>query len=168
MCFIRYVSCNKKNGTKGGDDICKSQSQPAGTRQLRGLLLLDLKELLPGKCVHFCYPPRAANTHRGVGPAADGAGVDLGVFHCVCSQVYLQGGGIRVRTVAVVALERFVFVVLPSVGLEGCAAGWRKEKASAGKEASISTGEGFPSDIPFQPGPKLPRPPSAKGGTPGS
>lgn len=27
---------------------------------------------------------------RGVGPAADGAGVDLGVFHRVRSQMYLQ------------------------------------------------------------------------------
>lgn len=48
----------------------------------------------------------------------------------------------------------------------GAAAGWRKEKASAGKEASISTGEGFTSDTPFQPGPKLPRPLPAEGGTP--
>lgn len=59
------------------------------------------------------------NTHRGVGPAADGAGVDLGVFHRVRGQVHLQRGGVCVRTVAVVALERFVFVVLPSVGLGG-------------------------------------------------
>lgn len=55
---------------------------------------------------------------RGVGPAADGAGIDLGMFHRVCSQVYLQRGSICVCTVAVVALERFVFVVLPSVGLQ--------------------------------------------------
>lgn len=60
---------------------------------------------------------QGANTHRGVGPAADGAGIDLGMFHRVCSQVYLQRGSICVCTVAVVALERFVFVVLPSVGL---------------------------------------------------
>ena len=84
---------------------------------------MDTEEVLSGKCIHFCYPPRAANTHRSVGPAADGAGVDLGVFHRVRSQVYLQRGSIRVRTVAVVALERFIFVVLPSVGLGGGGSG---------------------------------------------
>lgn len=82
------------------------------------------------------------------------------MFHRVCSQVYLQGGSIRVRTVAVVALERFVFVVLPSVGLGGVAAAGRKEKASVRKEASISSGDGFTSNTP-----KLL---AAKEGTPGS
>lgn len=76
-------------------------------------------------------PSGGGNTHRGVGPAADGAGVDLGVFHRVRSQVHLQRGGIRVRAVAVVALERFVFVVLPSVGL-GVAAGWEKREGKKG------------------------------------
>lgn len=82
------------------------------------------------------------------------------MFHRVRSQVYLQRGSIRVRTVAVVALERFVFVVLPSVGLGGGSrVEGREIKCREGRE-SISTGEGFTSDTHFQPGPKLPRPPT--------
>jgi len=63
--------------------------------------------------------------------------------------------------VAVVALERFVFVVLPSVGLGG---GGRRKQEQGRKQVLIQE-KAFP---PFQPGPKLPRHPSAEGGTPGS
>lgn len=59
----------------------------------------------------------APSAHRRVRPAADGAGVHLGMLHCVRGQVHLQRGRVRVRPVTVVALEGFIFVVLPPVGL---------------------------------------------------
>lgn len=55
---------------------------------------------------------------RSVGPIAHGTVVNLGMLHCVGGQMNLQWGSICVCTMAVVALERFVFVVLPSVGLQ--------------------------------------------------
>lgn len=60
---------------------------------------------------------RAPSTHRRVRPTADGAGVHLGMLHCVRRQVHLQRGCVCVRPVTVVALEGFIFVVLPPVGL---------------------------------------------------
>lgn len=59
----------------------------------------------------------APSAHRRVRPAADGARVHLGVLHRVRGQVHLQRGRVRVRPVTVVALEGFIFVVLPPVGL---------------------------------------------------
>lgn len=57
------------------------------------------------------------STHRRVCPTTDSAGVHLGVFHRVRRQVHLEGGCVRVRPMTIVALEGFIFVVLPSVGL---------------------------------------------------
>lgn len=57
------------------------------------------------------------SAHRRVRPATDGAGVHLGMLHCVRGQVHLQRGRVCVRPVTIVALERFIFVVLPPVGL---------------------------------------------------
>lgn len=39
------------------------------------------------------------------------------MFHGVCGQVHLQAGSVDVTTVTVLALEWFVFVVLPTVRL---------------------------------------------------
>ena len=57
--------------------------------------------------------------YRGIGSVTEATGEQLGVFDSVCGQVHLQAGGIRVTTVTVVALERLVFVVLPTVRLQG-------------------------------------------------
>lgn len=57
------------------------------------------------------------SAHRRVRPATDGAGVHLGMLHCVRGQVHLQRGRVCVRPVTIVALEGFIFVVLPPVGL---------------------------------------------------
>jgi len=48
MCFIRYVSCNGKNGMTGGDDSQKTKEQ-GGIQQLMALLPQDLlpEEVLP-------------------------------------------------------------------------------------------------------------------------
>lgn len=141
------------------------KSKPmGGTQQIRGLLPLNVEQLLLGKCIHFCCPPRAANTHRGVGPAADGAGVDLGVFHCVGSQVYLQRGSIRVRPVAVVALERFVFVVLPSVRL-GDSSSVKKRESKQGRV--LVTAKALPLTPPSSHTLSSLQPPPAEGGTSG-
>lgn len=40
------------------------------------------------------------------------------MFDSVCGQVHLQAGSICITTVAVVALVRLVFVVLPAVRLD--------------------------------------------------
>lgn len=55
--------------------------------------------------------------YRGVGAVAEATGVELGVLDGVGGQVHLQAGGVRVRAVTAVALERLILVVLPSVGL---------------------------------------------------
>lgn len=112
---------------RGGDSVCKTRSPTGRNTTAQGAAPVRSGGATPWEACPLLLPPSAANTHRGVGPAADGAGVDLGVFHRVRSQVYLQGGSIRVRTVAVVALERFVFVVLPSVGLGGSSGVEEKE-----------------------------------------
>ena len=57
--------------------------------------------------------------YRGVGSVTEAAGEELGMFDSVCGQVHLQAGSICVTTVTVVALERLVFVVLPTVRLKG-------------------------------------------------
>lgn len=59
----------------------------------------------------------SSSAYRGVRSVAEAAGEQLGVFDSVRGQVHLQAGGIRVTTVTVVALERLVFVVLPTVRL---------------------------------------------------
>lgn len=41
------------------------------------------------------------------------------MFDSVCGQVHLQAGSVRVTTVTVVTLVRLVFVVLPTVRLQG-------------------------------------------------
>lgn len=54
----------------------------------------------------------------GIRSVAEATGEQLGVLHCVRGQVHLEAGSVCVTTITVVALVRFVFVVLPSVRLE--------------------------------------------------
>ena len=55
------------------------------------------------------------------------------MLHRVGGQMNLQRGGICVRTVAIVALEGLVFVVLPSVGLQR----WKDGKEKACNEIRL-------------------------------
>lgn len=55
--------------------------------------------------------------YRGIRSVAEATGEQLGMFHGVCGQVHLQAGSVCVTTVTVLALEWFVFVVLPTVRL---------------------------------------------------
>ena len=71
--------------------------------------------MVTGAVQHLQGGGRSA--HRRVRPATDGAGVHLGMLHCVRGQVHLQRGRVCVRPVTIVALEGFIFVVLPPVGL---------------------------------------------------
>lgn len=61
--------------------------------------------------------PTGVRSYRGVGSVTEAAGEKLGMFDGVCGQVHLQAGSVCVTTVTVVALERLVFVVLPTVRL---------------------------------------------------
>ena len=71
------------------------------------------------------------SAHRRVRPATNGAGVHLGMLHCVRGQVHLQRGRVCVRPVTVVALEGFIFVVLPAVGLRILGEIWMSVPVSA-------------------------------------
>lgn len=55
---------------------------------------------------------------RGIGSVAEATGEKLCVLHCVRGQVNLQTRSVCVATITVVALIRFVFVVLPTMRLE--------------------------------------------------
>lgn len=80
-------------------------------RRRRLHLLLEIRRVV---FAHVFHQVR----FRRVGPAADGAGVHLGVLHGVRGQVHLQRGRVCVCPMTVVALEGFIFVVLPPVGLQ--------------------------------------------------
>lgn len=58
-------------------------------------------------------------SYRGIGSVTEATGEQLGMFDGVCGQVHLQAGSICVTTVTVVALVRLVFIVLPTVRLQG-------------------------------------------------
>lgn len=66
---------------------------------------------------HVCLTSLRA--YRGIGSVTEATGEQLGMFDSVCGQVHLQAGSVCVTTVTVVALERLVFVVLPTVRLWG-------------------------------------------------
>lgn len=59
------------------------------------------------------------SAYRGIGSVTEATGEQLGVFDGVRGEVHLQACSVRVTTVTVVALERLVFVVLPTVRLWG-------------------------------------------------
>lgn len=60
---------------------------------------------------------KVLSTHRCVCPTTDSARVHLGMLHRMRGEVHLERGCVCVRSMTVVALEGFIFVVLPSVGL---------------------------------------------------
>lgn len=78
-------------------------------------------------------PSRSRARYRGIRSVAEATGEELGVLDGVCGQVHLQAGSVDVTTVTVLALERFVFVVLPTVRL------WKERKSPSLHGATQAT-----------------------------
>lgn len=70
---------------------------------------------MPALIFYNKYRNTNLKAYRGIRSVTEATGEQLGMFDSVCRQVDLQAGSICVTTVTVVALERLVFVVLPTV-----------------------------------------------------